>query len=506
MPLRPRHRAALALLAAAAYTVALPPWNAWPLGWLALAPLFAACVGVRPAAAFALGAGFELACGVGIAAWLPDMLARYLLLQRGMALPASGAVVLAIAGVQTGAACAWLAWASARGRVSPFAVGAAWWLCELARCATPIPFALLAATQTPAPLLVQSAEWIGALGVGAGIAAVNAALAGALTPRLRASRANALALAALAAANLGFGAARLAAADTDADADAADASERVEVALVSADHSDPQRFAGGQPEVAARIGARIREAAAGGARLVLFPELALGGSPARDAALRAPIADASRASGVDVAFGALGALGAFGASPLAADARPTNGYYAVRGGVWTDRYDKQRLLEPGETRGFGGAIRGAGFAPGAARGPLETRFGRLGVLLCSEAMFPALARARVRAGADLLVNPSNDVWFGSRVAGEQQLAWIALRAVELRRDLLRPAANGPTVHVDAFGRIAALDPRADPPILRARAERRTQQTPYARVGDAPAIAAATLLAVDALRRRARMRA
>jgi apolipoprotein N-acyltransferase len=491
MPIRFRQRAALVLLAAAATTAALPPWRCWPLAWIALAPLFIACVGARPAVAFALGACFQVACGIGVAAWLPDMLARYLLLPGAVAFPAAGVIFLAVAGVQTGALCAWLAWASARRAVAPFAVGAAWWLCELARCAMPIPFALLASTQLPALALVQSAEWAGALGIGALMAAANAALAGAVRVPLRGSRAGAIVLGALLAANALFGAARL----------ASPRGEGVPAALVSMDLSDPQRFRDAQPAAAAQIAARVREAAAGGARLVLLPELALAAAPSREAALRAPVASASREAGVDVAFGALGL------APLAPTAAPTNAYYVVRAGVWSDRYDKQRLLEPGETRGWGGVLgsRG-GFAAGAERGPLESRFGRLGILLCSEAMFPALARDRVRAGADLLVNPSNDAWFASSAAGEQQFAWIALRAVELRRTLLRPAANGVTAHVDPFGRVTPLEAHADSPILYVSAERREDLTLYARIGDLPALAAAGWLLVDAFRRSARMNA
>jgi hypothetical protein len=46
MPLRLRHRAALAPLTAAAHAAALSPWSARPLGWIALA-LFVACAGAR---------------------------------------------------------------------------------------------------------------------------------------------------------------------------------------------------------------------------------------------------------------------------------------------------------------------------------------------------------------------------------------------------------------------------------------------------------------------------
>lgn len=494
MSLGPRQRALLVAAAALAYAAALPPWNAWPLGWVALAPLFAAVVGSSPLAGFALGLGFELLLGMLCAAWLPQLLSRYLVLAPAGSFAGALAIYVVVGGVQTGAVCAWLAWASARGAVAAPWLGAAWWLGELARCATPIPFALLAATQTPAPLLVQSAELFGALGSGALIASVNALVAGALSPRLRGARpwATALGVGAVALASVGFGAARL--------GDAERAQPRsVRVAVVGAELDNATRFRGVDAARLASIAETTRSAGARGARLVLWPELVVDGSPARDFALRAPLADASRDGDLDLAFGALGSAG------LAASAQPANSYYVVRGGTWADRYDKQRLLAPGETRGLGGLLGDTrGFAPGASARPLDSRFARLGVLLCSEAMFPALARERVLLGADLLVNPSNDVWFPTRAATEQQLAWVALRAVELRRTLLRPAANGVTAAVDPWGRIERLTPGASP-LLLTRALLRDDLTLYARVGDVPAWIAAGALALDALRRRVRPR-
>jgi apolipoprotein N-acyltransferase len=78
---------------------------------------------------------------------------------------------------------------------------------------------------------------------------------------------------------------------------------------------------------------------------------------------------------------------------------------------------------------------------------------RIGTLICFEAAFPSLARDAVRAGATVLVNITNDFWFG-RSAGPIQHADMAiLRAVENRVPLVRCANTGVSFAVDPWGRV-----------------------------------------------------
>jgi apolipoprotein N-acyltransferase len=81
--------------------------------------------------------------------------------------------------------------------------------------------------------------------------------------------------------------------------------------------------------------------------------------------------------------------------------------------------------------------------------------GRFSVLICYEAIFPNEVRRFTLAGAELLVNISDDGWFGGSAAPAQHLAIARVRAVENRRWLLRDTNNGITVSVDPYGRIAA---------------------------------------------------
>lgn len=110
-------------------------------------------------------------------------------------------------------------------------------------------------------------------------------------------------------------------------------------------------------------------------------------------------------------------------------------------------------------------IRGGHTAAAAGIAPLALDGDRLGVLICYELLFPALARELVDAGAGVLVNPSNDDWFGATAGGEQMLAAAVLRAIETRRPLLRATASGITAAIDARGRVVGRLPTGSASVL-----------------------------------------
>lgn len=78
---------------------------------------------------------------------------------------------------------------------------------------------------------------------------------------------------------------------------------------------------------------------------------------------------------------------------------------------------------------------------------------RLGPLICFEDTLGRVARQPVRLGAQVLVNLTNDGWFGTTAANQQQLAESVFRAVENRRPLVRCANTGVTAFIDANGRV-----------------------------------------------------
>jgi apolipoprotein N-acyltransferase len=106
-----------------------------------------------------------------------------------------------------------------------------------------------------------------------------------------------------------------------------------------------------------------------------------------------------------------------------------------------------------------------------------------GVFIWYEAVYPGEVRRFAANGARLLINISNDGWFGRSAAAEQHLRMARVRAVENRRWILRSTNNGFTASVDPYGRI--FEPLL--PDVRAAADLpydfRTDETLYTRFGD-----------------------
>jgi apolipoprotein N-acyltransferase len=154
-------------------------------------------------------------------------------------------------------------------------------------------------------------------------------------------------------------------------------------------------------------------------------------------------------------------------------------------------YDKIHLVPFGEFvpyrrwLAFAGRLTAdiADFTPGTAYAVGKLPDGTFGVFICYEAIFPAQVREFTRAGSQLLVNISNDGWFGRSSAPAQHLMMARVRAVENRRWLLRDTNNGFTASVDPYGRIAAELPADVRGELDAPYDFRTGLTPYARFGD-----------------------
>lgn len=123
-------------------------------------------------------------------------------------------------------------------------------------------------------------------------------------------------------------------------------------------------------------------------------------------------------------------------------------------------YDKEHLVPFGEYVPFGDlfpfisrlAAGDGEFIPGDNPSPLRWGNLALGMLICYEAIFPKLSQNRVQAGANLLVNISNDAWFGVSSAPRQHLHQAVLRAVEQGRFLVRATNTGITAVVDPRGR------------------------------------------------------
>ncbi|WP_373499723.1 apolipoprotein N-acyltransferase [Desulfococcus sp.] len=130
--------------------------------------------------------------------------------------------------------------------------------------------------------------------------------------------------------------------------------------------------------------------------------------------------------------------------------------------------------EKGKTLGMAGPRHGgAGAGTGA----------RLGVLICYEIIFPDLSRAAAANGAGLLVNVTNDAWYGRSSAPYQHFSMAVFRAVENKRALIRSANTGISGFIDPVGRVEGSTPLfVDAAVTRA-VPVLTRKTPYTRAGD-----------------------
>ncbi len=188
-----------------------------------------------------------------------------------------------------------------------------------------------------------------------------------------------------------------------------------------------------------------------------------------------------------------GSIGIRNAS--AAPEHPTEIYNSASlvspSGEWVSRYDKIHLVPFGEYVPFkqifsfaGGLTKEVGdFSRGRSRRPLDAGGTRLGVFICYESIFPDEIRRFAENGAQVLVNISNDGWYGDSGAYAQHLKQSRMRAVENNRWLLLDTNTGVTAAIDPNGRIVASAPRKTRTALRVPYTLSNSTTFYTRHGD-----------------------
>lgn len=135
-------------------------------------------------------------------------------------------------------------------------------------------------------------------------------------------------------------------------------------------------------------------------------------------------------------------------------------------GVALQRYDKEHLVPFGEYIPLQRYLPSAmplvqsmgNFSAGLDSAPLISKQARLGVLICFESIFPELARVRTSRGANILVNLTNDAWYGRSSAPFQQVPMAVLRAIENRRGMARSANTGISCLIDPLGTVLGASP------------------------------------------------
>jgi apolipoprotein N-acyltransferase len=201
---------------------------------------------------------------------------------------------------------------------------------------------------------------------------------------------------------------------------------------------------------------RTRRAAEGRPDLIVWPETAAPIVLLQEPVHLARVCETVRSCGIPLLAGTL-------------DHRLVNGEYVAHNsaalidanGEVVDRYDKRRLVPFSERMPFqrvapwlmGLNFGQSDFSPGDRDVLFPVAGRRIGCLICYESIFPEMARGFVASGAEILVNITNDFWFGDTAAPIQHAEMAVFRAVETRTPLLRCANTGVSMVVDSRGRV-----------------------------------------------------
>jgi apolipoprotein N-acyltransferase len=330
-----------------------------------------------------------------------------------------------------------------------FGFGLSEWLRAVAF--TGFPWNAIGYAAMPVPLLMQSSAMVGLFGMNA--LAVFVFAAPALLAAPRPAKAG-LALAAfIVAAHVGFGVWRL------STADAAGNGETLSFRIVQPSIDQTQKWdAQVREEIFARHLDLTRRAGEGAPpAIIIWPETSV---PFLLSARPDALAAIGAALGEEQMLLA-GAVRAEGEGPRT---RFYNSLVAIAGnGEIVDAADKLHLVPFGEYLPFADLLEALGlqtiaevpgrFSAGGQRRLLELGKGMLALpLICYEIIFPNEV-IREAEKADIIINVTNDAWYGDTPGPHQHFRQAQLRAVETGLPLLRSANNGISGAVDPYGRI-----------------------------------------------------
>lgn len=230
-----------------------------------------------------------------------------------------------------------------------------------------------------------------------------------------------------------------------------------------------------------------RQALAGGAQLVLWPEASTPFIFDRDVVQAAPIRRLAAQAHVPFVIGT-----------DEVDIRPGgerrlyNTAVALGSdGRSLDTYRKVRLVPFGEYVPYRKVLFFVGplvetvsdFTPGSEFKVFDVEGTRFSVAICYEAVYGSIAQTFVSRGSELLTTITNDAWFGRSSAAYQHFDQAALRAVEQGRYLVRAANTGISGAVDPYGRVIARTPLFEATAITVDVRLLSDRTIYNRIGD-----------------------
>jgi apolipoprotein N-acyltransferase len=506
MPLRAPLAYTGAVLAGLLYWLAFPGMEMWPLAFVAWVPLILAMHGQTARRAALLGWTAGLTMNVAGFFWLQKMLRTF----SGFPAPICFVFVLIVCGYQ-GGRIGLLGWLY--GRASRHGWPAAP-VFALAFAASELLYPVLfpwyfAATVHQVPALSQLGDVGGPILVGLVLVAANLALAEVLLARVerRPVVVGTLAAGAVAVAfACCYGVLRVGAVDA-----AAQAAPEATVGVVQANMGLMEKRTA-YDEGLRRHLQLSQDLEARGADFLVWSETSAM-RPAYDDEYREDLYGVARRIGAPSIFGAV-------IVKQVPDERRYVLYNAAvssdEAGTINGRYDKQFLLTFGEYLPFGETFpvlyrwspNSGHFTPGRSLEPLivdvKGQKHPVTALICYEDILPRFTNDAVSHGdPELLVNMTNDAWFGDTTEPWEHLALAQLRAIEHRRYLVRGTNSGVSAVVDPVGRVIAHTGPFRQEAISAPIHWMRSHTVYERIGDWPWLLVSAAAFTVAFRKRPR---
>ena len=455
-----------AILSGVLYFVAFAGFDIWPLTFVALVPLYLSLFGQTPKRATWLGLLTGLAMNLGGFYWLLNMLKTFSGFPTALCL-----VFVVIICAYQGGRLALMGWLHGRAAARGWPVAPVF---AAAFAASELVYPLLfpwyyAATVHQIPLLTQLADIGGPILVGLVLVLVNLAVAEPLRAKLadpagklrpEALDRKLIGTAVLAVAlTLVYGAARI---------------SMVKAKIASAESAKVGMVQGNMALIQKRVDPgeglrRHRRLTADlknrGVDFVVWSETSATFPVPEDRGMKGNVfRDRFAASlGVPTIFGAV----LYRPHPERELERWFNTALStnIKGEI-TGRYDKQFLLAFGEYLPFGDTFpimykwspHSGRFSPGTSLEPVDVVIDgvshKVSVLICYEDILPGFTnRAVAHANPELLVNMTNDAWFGDTTEPWEHLALAKFRAIEHRRYLVRSTNSGVSAIIDPIGGI-----------------------------------------------------
>jgi apolipoprotein N-acyltransferase len=233
-----------------------------------------------------------------------------------------------------------------------------------------------------------------------------------------------------------------------------------------------------------------------GIEMIIWPESTMNFEYDRDSALREKLAEFTSRNHIYLLMNTWG----FPENSKVGESLYNSAVLISPGGEKIAEYDKNALVPFGEyiparswipflndVKALVGEI-----TPGNSSRLIDVAGAEIGTLICFETTRPDLARRMRGAGASVLVQLSNEAWFGPTSAPRQMLTTAVFRAVENNVDVIRAANSGVGARIDRYGIVHGETPTFDTATrawkIKTKTEANAGLTFYARHGDVFAVA------------------